>query len=114
MAFSTRENGFTPNRHTNQYVIECDVDSTKICDIMNIIMVKHCKVSVCGYNILDDEYWGKKYNKNVCELDFQIAVKNLGHNNSNVVIKTTVGAPKIITELFNTVKSIVRLCEMMD
>ncbi len=114
MSYTTRESGFTYSRNTQQHVIECDINATKICDIMNIIMVKHCKVSVCGYNTSDDEYWGKKYNKNVCELDFQIAVKNLGDNNSNVVIKTSIGAPKIITELCNTVKTIVRMCEMMD
>lgn len=114
MVYATSENGFTPSRHVKQHIIECDVDATKICDIMNIIMVKHCKVSVCGYNTSDDEYWGKKFNKNVCELEFQIAVKNMGYNNSKVVIKTTIGTPKIITELCNSIIAIVRLCEMMD
>ena len=88
MLHATRETGFTLSKYARQHIIQCDIDSTKICDIMNIIMVKHCNVSVCGYNKLDDVYWGKKCNRGVCELDFQIVVKNLGHNNSNVVILT--------------------------
>ena len=110
MAYATRENGFTLSRYTQQHVIECDIDSSKICNIMNIIMVKYCKVSVCGYNTTDDVYWGKKCNRNVCELDFQIAVKNLGHNNSNVII-TTFGASKNVDNLCKTFKKVVELCD---
>jgi hypothetical protein len=114
MAYATILNGFTPNRHSQQYVIECDIESSKICDIMNIIMVKYCKVDVCGYNTSDDKYWGKKINNGSCELHFQITVNNLGYNNSNVVITPTFGSHKIITELCNTVKDVVRVCEMLD
>ena len=113
MSYSAGEHGFIPNRHTRQYVIECDIDSTKICDIMNIIMVKHCNVSVCGYNKLDDVYWGKKCNRGVCELDFQIVVKNLGHNNSNVVI-TSVGEQKNVTTLYKTVKEVIRISNLSN
>ena len=113
MSYATRETGFTRSKYARQHIIQCDIDSSKICDIMNIIMVKHCKVNVCGYNKLDDVYWGKKYNKNVCELDFQIAVKNMGENNSVVVI-TTVGEQKNVKNFCKTVKEIVRLCEMLD
>ena len=114
MSYSVGSNGFIPNRHMGQYVIHCDIDSTKICDIMNIIMVKYCKVNVCGYNTLDDKYWGKKFEKGVCELYFQITVKNLGYNNSNVVITPTFGSPKIIIDLCKTVKKVIRICEMLD
>lgn len=114
MAYATTANGFIPNRHMGQYVIECDLDSSKICDIMNIIMVKYCKADVCGYNTLDDKYWGKKIEKGCCELHFQITVKNLGYNNSNVVITPTFGSHKIISELCTTIKKVIRICEMMD
>ena len=114
MSYATTENGFIQNRHLKQYVIECDIDSSKICDIMNIIMVKYCKVSVFGYNMSDDKYWGKKIDKGVCELYFQITVKNLGYNNSNVVITPSVGLQKNIDNLFKIVKDVVRLCEMFD
>jgi hypothetical protein len=97
-----------------QYVINCDIDSSKICDIMNIILVDYCKVNVCGYNKSDDEYWGKKIKKNVCELQFQISVKNLGENISTVVITPIIGAQKNINELCKTVKEIIRLCVMFD
>lgn len=113
MAYATRENGFTLSRYTQQQVIECDIDSSKICNIMNIIMVKYCKVSVCGYNITDDVYWGKKINKGICELHFQIYIKNLGLNNTNVVINT-VGASKMVDNLCKTFKDVVRFCEMID
>lgn len=106
MSYATRETGFTRSKYARQHVIHCDIDSSKICDIMNIIMMKHCKVSVCGYNKLDDVYWGKKCSRGVCELEFQIVVKNLGHNNSNVVIKT-VGEEKNVTTLYKTVKEVI-------
>ena len=114
MSYDITSNGFIQNRHLQQYVIECDIDSSKICDIMNIIMVKYCKVSVYGYNMSDDKYWGKKIDKGVCELYFQITVKNLGYNNSNVVITPSVGLQKNIDNLFKIVKEVVRLCEMFD
>ena len=114
MSYSVGSNGFIPNRHMGQYVIHCDIDSTKICDIMNIIMVKYCNVNVCGYNTLDDKYWGKKIDKEVCELYFQITVKNLGYNNSSLIIMPTFGTLKVITELCNTVKNVIRMCEMLD
>ncbi len=111
MLHATRETGFTLSKYAQQHVIHCDIDSTKICGIMNIIMVKHCKVTVCGYNILDDVYWGKKSNMGVCELDFQIVVKNLGHNNSNVVI-TTIGDQKNVNSLYKTIKEVIRVSNL--
>lgn len=114
MSYATIANGFIQNRNLQQYVIECDIDSSKICDIMEIIMLKYCKVSVFGYNMLDDKYWGKKINNGVCELYFQIKVNNLGYNNSNVVITPTFGLQKNIDNLFKIVKEVVRLCEMFD
>jgi hypothetical protein len=114
MSVATIENGFIPNRHLKQYIIECDIDSSKICDIMSIMMVNYCKVDVCGYNTLDDKYWGKKINGGVCELYFQITVKNLGYNNTNVIITPTFGLQKIVDNLFKTVNAVVRLCEMLD
>ena len=113
MLHATRETGFTLSKYARQHIIQCDIDSTKICDIMNIIMVKHCNVSVCGYNKLDDVYWGKKCNRGVCELDFQIVVKNLGHNNSNVVI-TSVGEQKNVSTLYKTVKEVIRISNLSN
>ena len=114
MLYANRGNGFTSNRHMPQYVINCDIESSKICDIMNIILVDYCKVNVCGYNKSDDEYWGKKINKNVCELQFQISVKNLGENISTVVITPIIGGQKNINDLCKTVNEVVRLCVMFD
>ena len=114
MSYSVGSNGFIPNRHTRQYVIHCDIDSSKICDIMSLIMVMYCKVDVCGYNMSADKYWGKKIDKDVCELYFQITVKNLGYNNSNLIITPTFGSPKIIIDLCKTVKKVIRICEMLD
>ena len=81
---------------------------------MNIILVDYCKVNVCGYNKSDDEYWGKKFKKNVCELQFQISVKNLGENISTVVITPIIGGQKNINDLCKTVNGVVRLCVMFD
>ena len=114
MSYSVGSNGFIQNRHTRQYVIHCDIDSSKICDIMSLIMVMYCKVDVCGYNTLDDKYWGKKIDKEVCELYFQITVKNLGYNNSSLIIMPTFGTLKVITELCDTIKNVIRMCEILD
>ena len=110
----TKENGYAYVRHEPKYVIECDISANKICDVINVILMNYCKVDTCGYNKSDDEYWGKKNKKNICELYFHISIKNLGENNSVITIIPTIGTQQKINELCMIISEVVSVCEMWD
>ena len=109
-----KENGFTSFRHNLQYELNCNISASKMCEVMNLILINYCKVSVCGYNKTDDEYWGKQINNNVCDLFFQILVKNTGEHNSSIIIVPTIGTKLKIINLCKIIKNVIELCEMID
>jgi hypothetical protein len=96
----------TPNYH-----VFCNLNKDKICDVMNIILIKFCKVSVCGYNKENDEYFGKIIKKNICELYFTILVVNTGENKSTILIKISNGNKTNVNELLENIIDGVRLYE---
>ena len=69
------------------YPVYCNANKDKILDIMNIMLVKYCRVDVCGYNKEINEYWGKKIKKNICELHFSISIIDNEPNKSTVLIQ---------------------------
>lgn len=110
----TKENGYAYVRHSPQYVIECNISANKISDVITVILMNYCKVDTCGYNKSDDEYWGKKTKKNICELYFHISIKNLGENYSVITIIPTIGTQQKIKELCMIIYDVVSVCEMLD
>jgi hypothetical protein len=96
---------------TPNYKVYCNINKNEICDVMNIILIKFCKVSVCGYNKENDEYFGKKIKNNICELYFTILVVNTGEKKSTILIKISNGNKTNINELLENIIDGVRLYE---
>ena len=93
------------------YPVYCNANKDKILDIMNIMLVKYCRVDVCGYNKEINEYWGKKIKKNICELHFTISIMETQPNKSTVLIKVNVGSNENIETLLENVIDAIRSCE---
>ena len=93
------------------YPVYCNANKDKIIDIMNIMLVKYCRVDVCGYNKEINEYWGKKIKKNICELHFSISIMETQPNKSTVLIKVNVGSNETIETLLENVIDAIRSCE---
>ena len=108
-----RKNGYV-SRFSKKYVLDFYLNSADVCDIMNIILSKHCKLNVIGYNKSEDEYWGKQIKQNYCDLYFKLSVKNTGENNCSVIIIPTVGTEKKINELCKSITDVIRVCEFLQ
>ena len=93
------------------YPVYCNANKDKIIDIMNIMLVKYCRVDVCGYNKESNEYWGKKIKKGICELHFTISIMDNEPNKSTVLITVNVGSNETIETLLENVIDAIRSCE---
>jgi hypothetical protein len=102
---------FMESRKVQNYFIYCNLDKDKMCYIMNTILVKYCKVDICGYNKENDEYWAKIIKNNVCNLYFNISVTNSGVNKSKLEIKVNEGGIKNIEYLIENFIDNIRLYE---
>jgi hypothetical protein len=96
---------------TPNYQVFCDINKNEICDVMNIILIRFCKVNVCGYNKENDEYFGKKIKNNICELYFTILVVDSGENKSNILIKISNGNKTNVIELLENIIGALKLYE---
>ena len=96
---------------TPNYNVYCNINKKEICDVMNIILIRFCKVNVCGYNKENDEYFGKKIKNNICELYFTILVVDSGENKSTILIKISNGNKTNVNELLENIIDALRLYE---
>lgn len=110
MTFAERNKIMTFVRTPN-YNVYCNINKNEICDVMNIILARFCKVSVCGYNKENDEYFGKKIKNNICELYFTILVIDSGENKSTILIKINNGNKSNINQLLKNIIEAIRLYE---
>lgn len=99
------------SRKNENYVVYSNLDKDKMCYIMNTILVKYCKVDICGYNKENDEYWAKIIKNNVCNLHFNIKVIDAGVSKSTLEIKANVDSSKNMEFLIENIIDIVRLYE---
>jgi hypothetical protein len=60
---------------TPNYQVFCNINKNEICDVMNIILIKFCKVSVCGYNKENDEKALRELEDNIEYLSSQRELK---------------------------------------
>lgn len=80
--------------------ILCNQSKTQIDENIQKVLHKYCNLGVYGYNILRDEYWGKKYegkkyeNKK-CVLYFKLKINSLNDDNSSIIIFPEIGSNEI-------------------
>jgi hypothetical protein len=92
-------------------LIHCCISKEKIYAIMNLLLVEYCCVNVYGYNKSNDKYWGKKIKNQICELYFEISVKNNGENNSTISIVPNIGTDKNIKFIYKIIVDAINLHE---
>ena len=107
--------------------ILCNQSKTQIDENIQKILHKYCNLGVYGYNILRDEYWGKKYegkkyegkkyeNKK-CVLYFKLKINSLNDDSSSIIIFPEIGSNEIeiknleiILQKFLSTKNINIMC----
>ena len=104
--FQTQSDFYYRKYYKNQRVIKilCNQSKKQIDENIQKILHTHCNLGVYGYNIFEDEYWGKKYenininnrikNKN-CILYFKLKIKALDDENSSIIILPELGSNDI-------------------
>ena len=92
-------------------LIHCCISKENIYAIMNLLLVEYCCVSVYGYNKSNDKYWGKKIKNQICELYFEISVKNNGENNSTIAIVPNIGTDQNIKFIYKIIVEAISLHE---
>lgn len=87
--------------------ILCNQSKKQIDENIQKILHTHCNLGVYGYNIFEDEYWGKKYENinNVttvyttktknCILHFKLKIMELDDENSSIVLLPEFGSNDI-------------------
>lgn len=95
-------------------LIHCCISKENIYAIMNLLLVEYCCVSVYGYNKSNDKYWGKKIKNQICELYFEISVKNNGENNSTIAIVPNIGTDQNIKFIYKIIVEAISLHEKND
>jgi hypothetical protein len=84
--------------------ILCNQSKTQIDENIQKILHKYCNLGVYGYNILRDEYWGKKYEGKKyegkkCVLYFKLKINSLNDDNasnsSSIIIFPEIGSNEI-------------------
>ena len=69
----------------------CEIDKTKVKQIMNRLLCHFCNMNISGYNNTSDYFWCKKMKKNECVLFITISIKSTQFNKSHITITTILG-----------------------
>ena len=75
--------------------ILCNQSKIQIDENIQKILHKYCNLGVYGYNILRDEYWGKKYENKKCVLYFKLKINSLNDDNASIIIFPEIGSNEI-------------------
>jgi hypothetical protein len=97
--------------------IICNQSKMQIDENIQKILHKYCNLGVYGYNILRDEYWGKKYKNKNCILYFKLKINSLNDDNASIIIfpeiisdEIEIQNLKIILQKFLSTKNINNIC----
>ena len=67
--------------------INCTINIEKLNEMMVFIFKKYCTLSIYGYNVETNKFWGKKFQKE-CNLHFTLTIKKNVDFTSTIVIDT--------------------------
>ena len=94
--------------------IYCDIDKSKLLDIIQFTFKQKGDFSVFGYNTNTEEFWAKKFIKNEFLLHFTLIIKSKDYENSNIIIKPIIGSDKEIKNLVSDIKEMINLYKNSD
>ena len=87
----------------------CDIDKSKLLDIIQFTFTQKGYLSVFGYNTNTEEFWAKKFIKNEFLLHFTLTIKSNGYENSNIIINPIIGSDKEIKNVVSDIKEMINL-----
>lgn len=87
----------------------CDIDKSKLLNIIQFTFTQKGYFSVFGYNTNNEEFWGKKYIKNEFILHFTLTIKSTDYENSNIIINPIIGSDEEIKKLVFDIKEMINL-----
>jgi hypothetical protein len=86
--------------------INCSINIDKLNEIIVFIFKKHCNLSIYGYNVETNKYWGKKIKKE-CNLHFTLLIKKNVDFTSTIIIDTICNKNNELNKFYeNIVKAI--------
>lgn len=63
--------------------------------IIETLLLDFCEVNICGYNVDNKYYWGKKMENQICTLMFTLSI-----DANNITIIPLIGSDSCIKELY--------------
>lgn len=81
-----------------------NLNKIQIYDVICHLMASCFSLNAFGYNKKNNEFWGKKINKESCFLQFNLQIHDEKNNASSIIISPIVGTEKEflkIVEIFN-------------
>jgi hypothetical protein len=82
--------------------IKCMISVEKLNEIIVFIFKKYCKLSIYGYDVLTNKYWGKKITKE-CNLHFTLLINKNVDFSSTIIIDTICNKNNELNNLHNDI-----------
>jgi hypothetical protein len=98
-------------RYIQPITIICKIGKEELSDLIKNILVNNCELDVYGFNRITDEYWGKKIEKTVNKLHFNLSIYKKEYYSSYITITPFVGTNIEIQKLLFKILGVVKLYE---
>lgn len=113
LPYDITSESYNNNKYRFSYIpkiaISCNINKTKLIDIIYYSLQKVSELTVFGFNKQYNEFWAKRIVKNNYLLHFTISIQSYGLENSNIVISPLVGNDKEIKMFVNKIKEFINL-----
>ena len=88
--------------------IKCMINIEKLKEIIVFIFKKYCNLTIFGYNVETDKYWGKKIKKE-CNLHFTLSIKKNVDFSSSIIIDTICNKNNELNNLHNDILKAIQM-----
>jgi hypothetical protein len=82
--------------------IKCEINIDKLKEIIVFIFKKYCNLSIYGYDVETNKYWGKKIKKE-CNLHFTLLINKNVDFSSTIIIDTICNKNNELNILHNNI-----------
>jgi len=74
--------------------LTCNLDMDILLEIMKVVLVEQFNLTVFGYNVMNEEFWGKSITKERILIYFTIQLTYLDENITKLTITPVIGTEK--------------------